>query len=99
MKDEPEHRRIFQIFSTAAVVLFAMTIFAQAQSEQVTLIGEINDTFQLVADGKIYDVAQTPEGDDLVNNYISMKVKVIGVLQKGTEIDIVSVRAFEVVGE
>jgi len=72
---------------------------AAEQSKQVTLTGEINDTHQLVADGKIYDIHPTPAGDDLVLNYISQKVKVIGTLRTGQEIDVITVRGFEVVGE
>lgn len=82
-----------------ALILFGVAAGVHAQTAQVTITGEINDTQQLVADGKIYDIAESPEGEDLVRNYISLKVKVIGVLQKGTEIDAIRVRSFEVVDE
>lgn len=83
----------------AAFLIFGALTIVNAQTAQVTLTGEINDTQQLVADGKIYDIAETPEGDDLVRNYISIRVKVTGVLQKGAEVDVIIVRTFEVVDE
>ena len=87
------------IAGMAALLIFGVMTSVDAQSAQVTVTGEINDTQQLVADGKIYDIADTPEGNDLVRNYISLKVKVIGVLQPGDEIDAIRVHAFEVVDE
>jgi hypothetical protein len=94
-------RRQFFFLSvcTAVLVLLGGAPAARAEGEPVTLIGEINDTHQLVANGQIYDIAETPKGDDLMKNYISVKVKVIGSLQKGEEIDIVTVRSFETVDE
>jgi hypothetical protein len=84
---------------TAVSLLSGGAPVVLAQGEPVTLVGEINDTYQLVANGRIYDIAETAEGDDLVRNYVSVKVKVTGLLQKGEEIDIVTVRTFEVVDE
>lgn len=72
---------------------------ALAQNNEVTLTGEINDTYQFVADGKIYDIAETPTGDDLVKNHISEKVKVYGTLRPGEELDVITVHSFEVVAE
>lgn len=83
----------------ATVAVLVGALFVHAQGDQVILTGEINDTFQLVADGKVFDIAETPEGDDLVRNYISKKVKVTGWLEKGPEIDVIRVRGFEVVDE
>jgi hypothetical protein len=70
-----------------------------AQANLVTLIGEINDTNQLVADGEIYDIADTPEGEDLIRNYISVRVKVIGTISDGEELKIIRVTSFQAVDE
>jgi hypothetical protein len=99
MKGIIRHLLFFLMACTAVSLLSGGAPVVLAQGEPVTLVGEINDTFQLVANGLIYDIAETAEGDDLVRNYVSVKVKVIGTLQKGEEIDIVTVRSFEVVDE
>lgn len=82
-----------------SIAVFCTENTTTAQGRQITLTGEINDTYQLVADGKVYDIAETPAGNDLVKNYISQKVKVTGMLTTGPEIDVITVRLFEVVDE
>jgi hypothetical protein len=51
----------------------------------ITIVGEVNDTNQIVADGKIYDVAVSEKGDDLVMNYIAEKVEVTGTVEEKEE--------------
>ena len=85
------------IFITVFYLLVAGPVVAQANL--VTLIGEINDTNQLVADGEIYDIADTPEGEDLIRNYISVRVKVIGTISDGEELKIIRVTSFQAVDE
>jgi len=72
---------------------------AYAQSEEITLVGEINDAYQLVADNEVYDIDDTPLGDDLAQNYISVRVKVTGTVQQGEELRIIRVKSFESVDE
>ena len=72
---------------------------AYAKSEEVTLVGEINDAYQLVADNEVYDIDDTPLGDDLAQNYISMRVKVTGTVRQGEELRIIRVKSFEAVDE
>jgi hypothetical protein len=59
----------------------------------------VNDTYQIVADGQIYDVANTPMGDDLVMNYIAEKVKVSGTVEEKEDMKIITVKSFKVVPE
>ena len=89
----------YWVMVVLAILCLAMAVQANAMAKEVTLIGEINDTNQLVADGEIYDIADTPAGDDLVRNYISARVKVIGTLEDGEELKIIRVKSFQVVDE
>ena len=66
---------------------------------EITIIGEVNDTQQIVADGQIYDVAVTPEGDDLVMNYIAVKVLVKGTVVEKEDKKIITVKSFKAVPE
>ena len=79
--------------------IFIVTSLAYTQSEKITLVGEINDTHQLVTDGEIFDIADTPAGDSLAQDYISMKVKVIGMVEPGDELRVIRVISFETVDE
>ena len=81
--------------ATAAVV--AGPVYSK--SEKVTLVGEINDTQQLVAEGEIYDIEPTALGEDLIQNYISIKVKVECTVRQGEELKIITVISFHTVEE
>ena len=65
----------------------------------ITIVGEVNDANQIVSDGEIYEVDDTPQGDDLVKNYIGQKVKVTGKLRIEGDMRIIDVTKFEVVKE
>ena len=84
------------------VIIMLATIFLLASpsiAERVTLVGEVNDNHQIVADNEIYDVDDNAMGDDLVLNYIAQKVKVVGQLIESEESKIITVEGFEVVEE
>ena len=66
---------------------------------RTTLVGEVNYSYQIVADDKIYEVEHNAVGDDLVLNYIAQKVKVAGQLKESGKFKIITVEAFEVVEE
>jgi len=87
-------------------ILMAVCLFVSpASAYRITLVGEVNDNQQLVADNEIYDIDSNAVGDDLVLNFIAQKVKVVGqlkVVQQSDESDgskIITVESFEVVGE
>ncbi len=63
----------------------------------VTIIGEVNDSNQIMVDGEIYEVDDSTQGDDLVKNYIGRKVKVTGKLRIEGDMRILDVTQFEVV--
>ena len=68
-------------------------------AEKSTLIGEVNDNHQIVADNVFYEVDDNATGDDLVTNYIAQKVKVVGKVKESGESKIITVESFEVIEE
>lgn len=70
-----------------------------ACATEITIVGEVNDTYQVVADGQIYEVANTALGDDLVMNYKALKVKVTGTVEEKEDMKIITVKSFKVVPE
>ena len=84
----------FVMISTA-LWLFSLP----AVAEKVTLVGEVNDNQEIVTEDQIYTVGDSAVGDDLVRNYISQKVKVVGRVADGEEGKVIIVEFFEVVGE
>lgn len=79
----------------AAFLIHAYVVFAA----EITIVGEVNDTFQIVADNTIYEVAETPMGDDLVKNYIAEKVQVTGTVEEKDDMKIITVKSFKIVPE
>ena len=65
----------------------------------ITIVGEVNDANQIISDGEIYEVDNTPQGDDLVKNHISKKVKVTAKMRIEGDMRILDVTTFEVVEE
>lgn len=90
-------KRLVQLTVMILVALFVFETAAAAA--EITLVGEVNDNYQLYAGGQIYEVAETPEGDDLVLNYISQKVEVVGTVEEKDDMKIITVLRFKVVPE
>ena len=83
-----------------AFVFFIVLIigaFAVAAFDVITIVGEVNDTNQIISDGEIYEVDDTPQGDDLVKNYMGQKVKVTGKMRIEGDMRILEITALEVV--
>lgn len=98
MKEKRRNRHLEMLVAClVSAVIFAGA--AYAQSGEISLVGEINDTHQLVAEDEIFDIDDTPLGDDLVQNYVSMRVKVTGTVRQGEELKVIMVTSFQVIEE
>ena len=65
----------------------------------MTIVGQVNYSYQILADGQIYEVANTSLGDDLVMNHIAKIVEVTGIVAEQEEMKIITVESFKVVPE
>lgn len=80
------------------VILAAVCILVSpATAAKVTLVGEINDNEQLIADDEIYEVDNNAVGDDLVLNHAGQKVKVVGILRETRQHKIIKVESFKII--
>lgn len=75
--------------------VFPNSLFAA----EITIVGEVNDSYQIEADGQFYEVANTAMGDDLVKNYMALKVMVKGTVEEKEDIKIITVTSFKVLPE
>jgi hypothetical protein len=84
-----------------AIVIFSAICFlaSPVAAIKITLIGEVNENDQIVADNEVYEVDDNDVGDDLVVNHIAQKVKVVGILKETRKFKIITVESFEVVEE
>ena len=88
-------------FCFMASLLLALSFggLAQVTANEVIIIGEVNEEFQIVADGIIYEVADNEQGNYLVRNLISAKVKVTSTVSEQRGIKIITVTSYEVLAE
>jgi hypothetical protein len=91
-------RKIQLVGLVLTIFMFFFTAIP-ALAGEVTLTGEVNDNYQLIAGGQVYEIADTPKGNDLAENYISAKVKVTGSVENANDMKTLTVTAFEVVPE
>jgi hypothetical protein len=89
-------RAALKIFVVGIILTAAVS---SATAGDVTLVGEVNDNFQLYADGQLYEVANSPVGDDLVTQYIGEKVEVVGTVEDIEDAKVLTVKRFRVVPE
>ena len=92
------NRKIEAILAMALILFMGTLIIpSHLPASEITVVGVVNDSNQIVADGVIFEVDDTPEGDDLVANYIGKTVKVTGKLNLDGDMRIISVKSFEVI--
>ena len=66
-----------------------------AFATEMTIVGEVNYSYQIRANGQIYEVANTAMGDDLVLNHIAKKVEVTGTVEDKKDVKKVTVKSFK----
>jgi len=95
------NRKTETVLLIAAVFFMVLNIgsFPVMAFDVITIVGEVNGTNQIVSDGEVFEVDDTPQGDDLVKNYIGKKVKVTGKLRIEGDMRIVDVTKFEITKE
>ena len=93
-------RKVKKLISNFVMISIFLWMYSfPALADKVTLVGEVNDNQEIVAEDQIYAVGDSAVGDDLVRNYISQRVKVVGRIVEGEEGKIIIVEFFEVVEE
>jgi hypothetical protein len=91
--------RKIEAIVAVAFFLFMGTIIIPSLllASDITVVGKVNDSNQIVADGVVFEVDDTPEGDNLVTNYIGKTVKVTGKLNIEGDMRIIAVKSFKVI--
>ncbi len=81
-------------------VMATMIPFAAMAAESVTIQGEVNDSYQIVdSSGQVYEVADTTQGNELVENHIGEKAKVVGTVEMNQDVKTITVTQFEILAE
>ena len=93
------NKRCLKFIGMGLLLIGLITFAGIGYAAEVMLIGEINDTQQLVAENQIYEVGPGELGDYLVTKLISVKVKVYGDLIETDGIKTIVVKQYELMQE
>jgi hypothetical protein len=91
-----KHKNRLLVIAFLGVMALIFCSIALAQSDIVTIVGEVNDARQIATEGEVFEVDDTPEGNDLVTNYISQSVEVTGRLRLEGDMRVITVKGFRV---
>ena len=82
------------------LAVFVVLPLAVSASDMVTIEGEVNDSYQIVDNtGQVYEIADTVEGNELIDSHTGEKVSVTGTLQEDENGKIITVTSFKVITE
>ncbi len=92
-------KNFFSRFSIVFVVLLAFSVFLSspviAEPTTVTIVGEVNDQYQIVTkDGTIYEIADTELGDEVLK-FVGAVVEVTGDVKEEDGVKVLNVKSFE----
>ena len=94
------NRKIEAIVAVAFLLLIGWAILpSPLPASDITMVGVVNDSNQIVADEMIFEVDDTRQGNKLVTDYIGQTVKVTGKLNIEGDMRIISVQRFEVLDD
>jgi hypothetical protein len=101
MKGEFSIMQTKQVFIEILVVLFILAAFPFVSlAEEVTIVCEVNDSYQLVGeDGQIYEVAVNEIGNEVVSRLISQIVKVTGTVKEEDGVKIITILSYELLAD
>ena len=76
------------------------TAFAHlAAAAENTVVGQVNDNYQIVSKSQIYEIGDTEKGNDLAQNHVGAKVQVTGTVEERDDMKIVTVTSYKVLSE
>lgn len=79
-------------------VLVVLVPLVGVATESVKIEGEVNANYQIVdSSGQVFEVADTDEGNDMVENHTGEKVNVTGTIEKDGDVQIITVMSYETI--
>ena len=81
------------------LTLFFFFSTGLAWTAETTVVGEVSDNYEIVANGQIYAIADTQKGRELVDNYISARVQVIGIVEDVDDMKVLTVVSYKLLDD
>ena len=91
-----KNRRRILFMGLCFTFLVALLASPASSADPTTIMGTVNDDYQIVTDDeKVYEVAENEKGDEVVE-LVGKKVKVTGTVEESDGMKIITVTAYEV---
>jgi hypothetical protein len=91
--------RVSIVLVVLCTILLVISAPVMSESKQVTIIGEINDAYQIVAkDGNIYEIGDTAVGNELLT-FIGFVAEVTGTVEEEDDVKVIYVAAYKILEE
>jgi hypothetical protein len=89
----------FRWLAAAVLAVMFLSLGVPALAADKTIVGKVNDNYQIVAQGKIYEIDDTSEGRELAENHVGANVRVIGRVVESENMTIITVVSYKVLSE
>lgn len=94
-----KRNRKYWFVVVCAIIIVGLLSGAAISAESITIIGTVNEDYQIVADdGQVFIVAE-PEKVKEPDEIINMKVKVTGTVEESEGLKIITITSYEVIGK
>jgi len=94
-----KRNRKYWFVVVCAIIIVGLLSGATISAESITIIGTLNEDYQIVADdGQVFIVAE-PEKVKELDEIINMKVKVTGTVEESEGLKIITITSYEVIGK
>lgn len=97
LKMKKNKRYLFVGLCSMIIVAFITGVAISGKT--VTIVGTVNEDYQIVADdGQIYEVADTEKGEEVID-LVGKKVKATGTAEESDGKKVITITSYEVIGE
>jgi hypothetical protein len=94
-----QRKALLRWMLTGLMLMLIMAMAVSAMAAEKTVIGKVNDNYQIVSDSQIYEIDNTEKGEELAENHVGAKVEVTGMLNVRDDMKILTVVSFKVLSE
>jgi hypothetical protein len=94
-----QRKALLRWMLTVLMTMLIMAIAASAMAAEKTVIGKVNDNYQIVSDSQIYEIDNTEKGEELAENHVGARVEVTGTVAVRDDMKILTVVSFKVLSE
>ena len=82
-----------------AMLMIAFLSGPAISADSVTIVGIMNDSYQIVTDNdQVYEIAEGEKGDELIE-FVDKRVKVTGTVEEDDGAKLITVTSYEVIEE